>query len=166
VNKKNARTITATVDALIASEAVTPVKTVAPTTAPVKTVAPVKATRGIESIAVDGFEMTFATGASIDVATLRAMILRETENPWFPVITVMASPKISAGVLTITRTGDAKTIKAPLARIKSAITRAENIRRDAMLRGAAVPENVKNISKVAATGHATEKGVWRIVRMP
>jgi hypothetical protein len=146
--------------AAIAAENAKTVKTVAPQT--VKTVAPqtVKTAsqpRGIESVKIDGCVLSFEKDAGIDADTLRALVVRETENPWYAVVTILS--RCSVGVLTI------KTEKSPLARINSAIARAERLRKDALNRGQKPSADVLNAHKIVAMGHASEKGVWRIRRM-
>jgi hypothetical protein len=138
-----------------------------PTVKNVQTAAPiptVKRLPGILSLHVDGFTVTFDKDAIVDVATLRNLVVRETDNPWYAVVTVLS--KCSVGVLTVTRDDNSKGAKSPLARINSAIARAERIRKDAMLRGVKPAADVLNAHKIAATGHKSEKGVWRLVRMP
>jgi hypothetical protein len=118
-----------------------------------KTVAP----RGIESIKIDGCILSFEKDAGIDVETLRALVIRETTNPWYPVITVLS--KCSVGVLTV------RTEKSPLSRINSAIARAERLRKDAWNRGVKPSADVANAHKIVAMGHVSEKGLYRIRRM-
>lgn len=117
------------------------------------------------TITVDNFTMHFKAG-TLDTATLNAIKDRTTTNPWYPVAEWLAVQ--APGVITITRADGvtAKQAASPLARIRTAIAKGNDLRKAHMLRGQAVPANLRNFGKLAADSHATEKGVWFFVRMP
>lgn len=123
--------------------------------APVKTEAPVKDTtttvkRGVvasttSTLAVGDFVLTFAAGLP---ASVRENTLRDTKNPWWPVIEYLNTQ--DAGFITITRPEGSKT-KSPMSAIDSMIQRARKA-------------GLKNAGKLDAKSHKTEKGVWYLIR--
>lgn len=153
------KTIPADVFATATSVAVpaTPAKTKKPASKKSATVAAPTSAPTVETVTVDGCTLEFKAGA-VDIATVKAAILRETKNPWFVVACLLADQKCA--VLKIT------TEKSPLAKIRAAITRGDTIIRDAKLRNMSVPANVKNFSKLGIAKHASEKNVWQFVKMP
>lgn len=150
-SKNNAATLramlapAATATKIFESTAPQTVKATAPQT--VKTVAPVAPqtvkTGMPTTLKIDGFSMAYDP-TTADGAKLRESVMRETQNPWYPVMVWLAAQK--PGHITISRDGSAK---SPMSRIDSAIARA----RKAGVKG------WRNLD--AKSGN--EKGVWFLI---
>ena len=128
--------------ALQAKYGVAPVAPVTVKTAPVKT-APVKGVASFTS--PDGFVVETE---KIDEVLFKALALRATTNDWYPVLEWLDT---QPSCMLRIRRSENSAAKSPTTKIWAAITRSLKLR-------------LASAGKFDCRAHATEKGVWFLIK--